>query len=170
MSKVEIRRLAQGDSFEELTALLHRAYSVLGAMGFNYTAVDQPVETTRSRALDGECYVAVADGRIVGTATVAAGAMRDPPGYARPGMAVVSQFAVEPGLQRAGIGSRLLRHVEDRAAELGASEVALDTAEGALHLIRYYERRGYAVVGRIVFEGKTYASVVLAKPLRRTGA
>jgi hypothetical protein len=34
-------RVDPNDSFEELTGLLHRAYASLGAMGFNYTAVDQ---------------------------------------------------------------------------------------------------------------------------------
>lgn len=168
----EIRRLAAGDSFEELTGLLHRAYAVLGAMGFNYTAVDQPVERTRERALDGECYVAVADGRIVATVTLGlCDAMADPPEYGRPGMAYVTQFAVEPALQGEGLGSRLLRHVEERARALGAREIALDTAEGALHLIRYYETRGYALAGHVRFGGKTYRSVVLEKALtRRTGA
>jgi GNAT superfamily N-acetyltransferase len=161
-----IRRLSDADSLEDLTRLLHRAYSVLGAMGFNYTAVDQTIETTRKRAFDGECYVAVDAGRIVGTVTVALGAsMRDAPEYVRPGMAVVNQFAVEPSLQAKGLGSRLLLHAEERARELGAATAALDTAEGATHLIRYYEARGYAVTGRVRFAGKTYASVVLEKPL-----
>jgi GNAT superfamily N-acetyltransferase len=172
MSEVEIRRLAEGDSFEELTALLHRAYSVLGAMGLNYTAVDQPVGRTRDRALDGECYVATEDGRIAGTVTMGlVDTMADPPEYRRPGMAYVTQFAVEPALQGKGLGSRLLRHVEERALALGATEIALDTAEGALHLVRYYEARGYAEIGRIRFGGKTYESLVLGKALtRRTGA
>lgn len=167
-----IRPLEEKGSWEELTALLHRAYADLGARGWNYTAVDQPVETTRRRALDGECLVAVDQGRIVGTVTVGlAGAMRDPPGYAREGMAIVNQFAVEPSLQGTGLGSRLLVRAEERARELGAATVALDTAEGATHLIRYYEARGYRLNGRIAFEGKTYTSVVLSKPLsRRTGA
>ncbi|MCK6459389.1 MAG: GNAT family N-acetyltransferase [Planctomycetes bacterium] len=169
---VEIRRLGPADSLEELTLLLHRAYSVLGGMGFNYTAVDQPVERTRERALDGECYVAIEDGRLAGTVTLGlVDAMADPPEYGRPGMAYVTQFAVEPALQGKGLGSRLLRHVEERARELGAREIALDTAEGATHLIRYYEARGYSGIGRVRFGGKTYRSIVLGKPLtRRTGA
>ena len=164
---MEIRRLGPGDSLEELTALLHRAYGALGAMGFNYTAVDQPVERTRERTSDGECWVAVEEGRIVGTATLGlAEAMADPPEYARPGMACFQQFAIEPALQGKGLGSRLLEHAEERARELGAKEIALDTAEGAAHLIRYYEARGYALSGHVRFGRKTYRSVVLRKPLR----
>ena len=163
---MEIRLLEPGDSLEELTALLHRAYEALGAMGLNYTAVDQPVERTRKRTSDGLCYVAVEGGRIVGTATFGlAEEMADPPEYARPGMACFQQFAVEPALQGTGLGSRLLRLAEERARELGATEIALDTAEGATHLVRYYEARGYALAGHVQFRGKTYRSVVLSKRL-----
>jgi GNAT superfamily N-acetyltransferase len=63
------------------------------------------------------------------------------------------------------VGSRLLRHAEERARELGAREIALDTAEGAAHLVRYYEARGYAPAGHVRFEGKTCRSVVLSKRL-----
>lgn len=36
-----LRKLRREDSIEELTYLLHRAYARLGAVGLNYTAVDQ---------------------------------------------------------------------------------------------------------------------------------
>jgi hypothetical protein len=53
---------------EELTALLHRAYADLGAMGLNYTAVDQSAEVTRLRIAGGRGFVAIdRAGRIVGT-------------------------------------------------------------------------------------------------------
>jgi GNAT superfamily N-acetyltransferase len=165
----EIRRLGAGDSFEELTGLLHRAYARLGALGLNYTAVDQPVHVTRARALDGECFVVVQDGRIVGTATVALAAeMRDPPPCVRPGLAYLGQFAVDPPLQARGLGSRLLAAVEARARERGADAIALDTAEGAEHLIRFYAARGYGAAGHARFPGKAYRSVILSKPLAAT--
>ena len=37
-------------------------------MGFRYKAVDQSVSVTRARIANGECYVAVRDEEIVGTA------------------------------------------------------------------------------------------------------
>jgi GNAT superfamily N-acetyltransferase len=151
---------------DELTELLHRAYGALGAMGFNYTAVDQTVERTRQRASDGECYVAVDRGRIVATATFGlVDTIGRPPEYARPGMAYFTQFAVEPGLQGTGLGSRLLRHVEEQARGRGATEIALDTAEGATHLVRYYAARGYGPAGHVKRAGKTYRSVILRKAL-----
>jgi hypothetical protein len=41
-----IRTFAPNDSLIELTQLLHRAYANLGALGLNYTAVDQTPEDT----------------------------------------------------------------------------------------------------------------------------
>lgn len=162
----EFRRLAPDDSLEEMTALLHRAYGALAAMGFNYTAVDQPVERTRQRAFDGECYVAVDGARIVATATFGlVETMTRPPEYARPGMAYFTQFAVEPALQGTGLGSRLLCHVEERARERGAKEIALDTAEGATHLVDFYAARGFVVMGHVKRPGKTYRSVIMSKRL-----
>ena len=56
---------------------------------------------------------------------------------------------------------------EARAAEKGVEHLAGDTSEGATHLIRYYERRGYRVVEKVRWPGKTYESVVISKPLAR---
>ena len=67
---VLVRPFAASDSLDALTALLHRAYARLGAMGLNFTAVDQSVEMTRRRVESGQCFVAEANGALVGTVTV----------------------------------------------------------------------------------------------------
>jgi hypothetical protein len=67
MADLQIRLIRPNDSFEELTELLHRAYASLGATGFNYTAVDQNVATTRERTANQECYLAFLDERLAGT-------------------------------------------------------------------------------------------------------
>lgn len=89
---------------------------------------------------------------------------RVPPGTNSPA-AVVGQFAVEPDLQRAGLGTALLQQLERRAQESGAIHVALDTAEGATHLIRYYERLGFTPVEWVQWDVTNYRSLVLSKPL-----
>src|SRR5688500_8143475 len=98
MKDIQIRLLDERDSLEALTALLHRAYAELGSMGFRYKAVDQAVETTRARISNGECYVAVYHEEIVGTALLLPPSWRPKfcEWYARPEVAVLSQFAVEP--------------------------------------------------------------------------
>lgn len=165
-SPVVIRRLAAEDSLEDLTRLLHRAYRPLLDAGLRYLATHQDAEVTAQRAAEGECWVAETEGRVVGTVTlIPPGTARGPGYYERPGVAVFHQFAVDPDRQGHGIGSRMMDHVEQRAAALGASEIALDTAEGASRLIAMYARRGYREVERTNWDVTNYESVIMAKRL-----
>ncbi|MCX2861536.1 GNAT family N-acetyltransferase [Paucibacter sp. PLA-PC-4] len=169
---ITIRPLAAGDSIERLTALLHKAYAALGAQGWNFTAVDQSVELTAKRVAGGGCLVAEAGGQLVGTVN-----MRGPyrperdawslatPWYLREDTAILSQFAVDPDLQGRGLGERLMDAAEAWAVERGFAHVALDTAKPAQHLQRRYAKRGYAQVGEVQWDGKTYASVLMVKTL-----
>jgi hypothetical protein len=98
VGRVELRRFDPArDSYVALTALLHRAFTPLGAMGLNCTCVDQTVETTRLRATRGDCYVAACNGRIVGTMTLYAPDRESACElYRRDDIASLRQFAVEP--------------------------------------------------------------------------
>ncbi len=162
-----IRPLAPGDSLPELTALLHRAYARLGALGLNYTAVDQTPEVTARRIAGGQCYVAELDGKLAGTVVVQPTYTDNDCAYfMRPGVAAVHQFAVEPGAQGQGIGRGLLQACEKWAREQGFGELAMDTAEQAGHLIELYGRLGYLPVDVVQWPGKVYRSVVLSKSMR----
>jgi GNAT superfamily N-acetyltransferase len=102
---VTIRLLEADDSLADLTDMIHRAYSALGDMGFNYTAVDQPVSVTRERVAEGECWVAEDEGRIVGTCMLSFPFPTfDNDYFSVDGHAYINQFAVEPELQGRGIG------------------------------------------------------------------
>lgn len=166
MSEIKIRLLEQGDSIEELTFLLNRAYSGLSRDGLNFTATDQDSETTKRRISEGECWIAELDAGIVGTVMlVFGGDDHDPPTYLEPGVAHFGQFGVEPEVQGNSIGTELLKHIECRARELGATVIALDTAEPATRLVAYYERQGYSTIATHQWGGKTYRSLIMAKPL-----
>jgi GNAT superfamily N-acetyltransferase len=162
-----IRLLRDDDSLELLTGLLHRAYAELGAKGFHYKAVNQSVEMTRTRVAKGECYVVEHESVVVGTAVL------QPPSspvpwceyYDRPEVANISQLAIEPCHQRRGWGSQLMTRLEERARTLLAQEVAVDTSEGASHLIALYERRGYRHVGFAQWSHTNFRSVLLSKRL-----
>ena len=165
-SVVEIRDIEPEDSVEELTELLHSAYARLGEMGMNYTAVDQATRTTLERIRAGRCFVAMLDGRIVGTIVVEPTSQDSScPYFAKHGVASAHQFAVSPQHQRIGIGSQLLDHAESWARSQGFAELALDTAEPAHHLVELYSRRGYKRVGSVQWEGKHYRSVIMAKEI-----
>lgn len=161
-----IRPIAETDSIEELTDLLHRAYKVLADMGFRFFATHQTPEQTRSRISRGECYVGVIDGAIVATVTFYP-PPRDsadlPSWYRRPDVSYFGQFAVEPSLQRSGIGGCMMDYVEELARVRGLSEIGLDTAEGAAHLRDYYTRRGYRFIQYQQWNEVNYRSVILSK-------
>jgi len=164
---VQIRHIAPADSLEALTRLLHAAYAELGAMGLNYTAVDQPIEVTEKRVSAGACFVAVSEGELVGTVAVEHPVDDSAcPYFALPYVASAHQLAVSPSHQRKGIGSLLLKRAESWALANGYSELVLDTAEPAQHLRALYQRRGYEHVGFVQWEEKRYRSVLMSKNLK----
>ena len=85
--------------------------------------------------------------------------------YQRLSLWLFHQFGVKPSLQRRGIGTQLMKAAEDHARANGATEIACDTAEGAIHLISLSERKGFWVIGRADFEATNYLSVILVKKL-----
>ena len=161
-----VSELAPTDSIADLTALLHAVYARLGEMGFNYTAVDQSEDVTSKRVSRGLCLVATDNGALVGTNMFyAPGQSAGCPCYERPDVATIGQFGVLPGRQGTGTGTRLLREAETLAIASGAAELALDTSEGAGHLIGWYEREGFRFVEHAQWPGKTYRSVIMSKRL-----
>lgn len=167
-----LRPLAPADSLEALTALLHRAYARLAAMGLNYTAVDQSVATTERRVAGGRCFVVERGGALAGTVTVNGpwdaallpGA-RECAWYLRRDVAHLHQLAVDPAHQGHGLGDRLVAACEQWAREQGFRAIALDTAQPADHLRQRYVRLGYAEVDSVQWAGKRYRTVIMVKPL-----
>lgn len=165
---IVIRPLAPTDSIEALTDLLHRAYKRLADMNLRYFATHQTPAQTRERLERAECFVATIDGKIVGTISAYMTPATDddaPDLYRRDDVACFGQFAVDPDLQGTGLGGRLIAHIEARARELGKTELALDTAETAQHLIDYYARRGWRIVGDADWDVTNYRSVLMSKHL-----
>lgn len=167
-SEVEIRLFVDGDSVDALTDLLHRAYCELRVAGFDFSAGSQSPAQTLWRISQGECFIAVDAGRVIGTVTMW------PPSqdnrcvhYRRLEVAHFGQFAVDPASRGRGIGEALLAHVEDHALRRGYLELALDTAVDAERLISMYAKRGYRFVDRVRWRGKRRENVVMSKPLVR---
>ena len=166
---LEIRPLRPGDSIEQITTLLHRAYAGLAADGFSYVATHQSTEITASRLQSGEPFVALTDNRIVGTITLYT-TSNDPDApaiYLHDGSAYFGQFGIEPSVQGRGIGTAMLRFLEDVAVKKGIETIALDTAEGASRLIAWYQAEGYRIVDHADWSMTNYRSVIMAKALRR---
>ena len=89
-----------------------------------------------------------------------------PDWFARSGVASFSQLAVDTSAQGRGIGRLLLETVEARAAERGATELALSMAEPDDDLRRFYQRHGYRIVATWKWPYTNYVSLILSKSLK----
>jgi DNA-binding MarR family transcriptional regulator/ribosomal protein S18 acetylase RimI-like enzyme len=79
------------------------------------------------------------------------------------GVAEIKRMWVDPSWRGAGLGSRLLRHLEQRARDLGRGRVLLDTNGTLVEAVAMYERAGYAHVER--YNDNPYAQAWFAKDL-----
>ena len=75
----------------------------------------------------------------------------------------IKRMWVHPAWRGAGLGSRLLRHLEAAAVELGYPTVRLDTNGTLTDAIALYERAGYHHIAR--YNDNPYAQVWLEKNL-----
>lgn len=175
MAVIAIRRVLPDDSLEELTGMLRWAFAPPGHCGLNCSCVDQTVDVTPQRLRLGDCFVAVIEGRIVGTITLHAVDHASPVRwYRKPTVASIHQLAVDPHHQGTGVGHALLRKAEAWARSRQYLELALDTPEPAQHLHLYCGIHGFRRMDTAQLEGKFYRSVVLSKsiacPVRRLGS
>ena len=163
-----IRELADDDSVAAITALLRAAYGSLAANGFRYLASHQDDAMTLRRLRRGIPFLAERQDEIIGTVTLyrpSSSSLCE--WYRQPAVYSFGQFAVRPDLQRRGVGLRMYKHIEAVARSLAVAELALDTAEGALHLRRWYERLGFRFVQFISWEETNYRSFILSKSLNQ---
>lgn len=168
MSDILIRPLHADDCVDEITSLLHRAYKKNADMNIHFVASHQDRSVTRERLDNGPSFIAELDGRIVGTITLTFPI--DVPHaeyHTDKSLASFGQFAVDPDLQKAGLGRRLIEAVEKEAIRLGAQEICLDTAQPADHLISYYQRLGYEIRAEADWQPEVnYKSWVMVKDLQ----
>ena len=76
----------------------------------------------------------------------------------------IKRMWVHPDWRGAGLGSRMLAHLEERARDLGHRRVVLDTNGSLVEAIAMYERAGYERVER--YNDNPYAEAFFAKALR----
>ena len=167
--RIIIRPFHDNDAVPPITSLLHDAYAPLAAMNLRFTATYQDDDVTRSRLSRGVSWVAELDGEIVATVTLypTPSASSACSWYHMTDVFTFGQFAVRPDLQRNGLGARLIQLMETEAAARGAKELALDTVEGAHHLIRWYEKLGFRFIEFVDWSSTNYRSVVLSKALSK---
>lgn len=165
--EILIRCYKPADPIPEITNLLHTSYKFLADLGFRYLATHQDDSETEKRLKKGIGYLGLSNNKIISTITLYCDDIDSNKSgwYKRKGVAHFGQFGVLPEYQNKGIGNSMMDIVEGKAKELGAVEIALDTAEGASHLIAYYKKRGYRFIEYVNWEVTNYRSVILSKTL-----
>ncbi len=168
---MEIKKFSNSDSIEELTSLLHASYKRLADMGLKFVATYQTAEYTKNFIKNGECFVIkTEEGKIIATVMYYNSAfMKEedtPEWYLKDDVAYFGKFAVHPDFQCHGIGGKMMDFVEQYAKSKGKTELALDTSEKALHLIKYYEKRGYRFIQHHQWDVTNYRSVIMSKSLK----
>jgi len=153
-------RLSLDSDIPAIRCLVNAAYKELAEMGLNYTATYQDEAVTRDRIKKGRAFVFEVDGQIAGTVLFSAKNY-----FTANKTAYVSQLAVRPDIKRTGLGSLLMNHCEELARTEGFAGIQLDTAKSARHLVEWYLRRGYQIVGETHWEGKTYDSWIFEKQI-----
>ena len=158
LDKQFILRLVTNDDISALRKLVNEAYKELSDQGLNYTATYQDENETRARIQKGRAFVLEESSKLI--ATVLLSKLNY---FTGRNTAYISQLAVLPEFKEKGIGSLLMDHCESLACEEKYDGVQLDTAQPATHLVNWYLKRGYKIVGEIQWEGKTYDSYIFEK-------
>lgn len=154
-------RQATDADVTQIRTLVNAAYKELGDMGLNYTATYQDDVETRERMAQGRTFVLVSGKEIVGTILY-----YEKNYFTEKKTAYLGQFAISPDLKRQGLGSIIMDFCEQLANDEKYEAIQLDTAKPAEHLVEWYKRRGYKIVGEMHWEGKTYDSYIFEKTLR----
>lgn len=139
-------RAATAPDLPALHALIERAYrgdsakagwtheaDLLGGQRTDLAALAEMLADPDQRLL-----VAVEDGALTGCVAVT----RKPDGRGYLGL-----LTVDPALQAAGLGKRLIAAAEEAARDFGADTMEMTVIASRGELIAYYERRGYALTG-----------------------
>lgn len=165
--EIHIRLYKPSDSISEITELLHKSYKQLADLGFKYLATHQDDNETEKRLKKGISYLALDGKKIISTVSLYHNNSEsyNCNWYQKKNVAHFGQFGVLPEYQKKGIGNNMMDLIEAKAKELGETELALDTAEGAEHLINFYKQRGYRFIEYVNWDVTNYRSVILSKKL-----
>lgn len=157
-------RLATSDDAEELLAVTLRAYEPIRQLGIHFAAATADLALVQKNIRDNACYVMEENGRIQATVSIRMpwGPQPGPLGFPH-----IWWFAVDPAIGQKGVGSTLLRWVEETVIRdtLKSPAVTLGTADKHPWLCEMYERKGYERVGEKDL-GKGHVTIFLRKVLR----
>ncbi|OXM86212.1 GNAT family N-acetyltransferase [Paenibacillus rigui] len=134
----EVYRRAVPEDSEKVLKVILGAYKSIRELGIEFHAVHADIEMIRNNVIQNNCYVLEQNGAIV--ATISHKPLQEVTPYP-----FLYWFAVDPLVSSKGVGSKLLRYVEEAILRdaLQASAVTLATSRKHPWLLPMYERKGY---------------------------
>ena len=137
-------RLAEPGDCSAITSVLHESFQEYEPLYSReaFVATTPGPEQVLERMNEGPVWVALADGRVVATASIVV----ETDGIYIRGMAVL------PDARGGNIGRLLLEHIEVYAAERGVKHLYLSTTPFLTRAIRLYEHSGFRRTDRGPFE------------------
>lgn len=157
-NQVYLLRLVRESDISDLRVLINLAYKDLADRGLNYTATYQDEDITRQRISKGKAFVLEFQNQLIATILY-----WKENHFTQKNTAYLGQLAVHPRFKRMGIGSLLMDYCEELAKKDGFDGLQLDTAQPAQHLVDWYLKRDFKILGTVQWEGKTYQSFVFEK-------
>lgn len=153
---VRVRR-AVADDAPQLRMLIDAAmaaYARDSAIPGLLDAQREDIDDLRRHIADDIVLIAELEGVPVGTARLVLGDGKE---------AYFSRFAVDPHLHRGGVGGILYAEAESELRRQGCQAVSLHTALSNTALLRFYQQRGFLVIG--CSEARGYPRGLLRKAL-----
>ena len=146
-----IREFAPSDA-ERVSALIRNTLLVSNSRDYELEVIrilmdEFSPERILQTSLERSIYLAAEDNVLLGSISL--------------GRDTIHDFFVVPNRQREGVGSLLLRHVEQAAGERGRRTLSLASSITA---IRFYKKRGWSVTGK-EFEGPFGRTIGMRKLL-----
>lgn len=165
-SELTYRLFTKKDSIEELTKLINNAYKANAEKGMNFGGATQDSKKIWRRIRKGICIIVLHKKRIIATVTLKpTHKTKGSNWYKKSYVAKRNLLAVDPEYQKKGIASHLIKLTEIIAKNIGAEEIAIDTAENNTTLFAYYNKNNYRFIEYIDWESTNYRSVIYSKSL-----
>ncbi|RRJ32841.1 GNAT family N-acetyltransferase [Halocatena pleomorpha] len=156
MRTPDIRQATVEDA-NALAAVYRSAYQENRELGFPASAGSVSPVTVADWIRENEVSVAAIDGEIVGGVRLE----RETTHRAK-----LSRFGVHEEYKGDGIGSELLAHAEEQAADRGYTTIRLTTPERHPYLPVFYRNRGYEKTGDHPLDNRSYDEIIMEKQLR----
>lgn len=151
-------RMATPDDVPAVMALVHRVVPVMQAQGnLQWNAAYPNAAVFEQDISRGHLWIVIESDAVIGVAAITT----DPePDYAQAGLdideaaVVVHRLAVDPAIQRGGVGRALMIHAEQIAGTLGINALRVDTNTSNEATQRMFPKLGYRLAGEISLSGR----------------